>query len=329
MNFLDFISQSHQSYQRTNSPAVNNANARLLRSTFTMDWKQLQTNLNRSFNTSLQAGKERLGRVGQDEITELPQEYKDLEARVDALKQAHLTLLKITKVYESEAYDYPTQIQESLAELSTSLGHGITSFAATNLKGTKLPAPAAPPPVPTPAHKTLPHALGRAAASAAAGLQGASPHVQDRLATALGIYADGIEKVAAARVTHDNQIRINYLHPWQATLTTTIGAAVKARQAVRTSRLELDGAKQTLKNAGPAKQEHARLEVENAEDDLVQKTEVAIALMEKVLKNPEPIKHLNELAKAQLIHFAVAAETLANTQAELEELSMAAEEQFR
>jgi hypothetical protein len=40
-----------------------------------------------------------------------------------------------------------------------------------------------------------------------------------------------------------------------------------------------------LKNANPAKQEHARLEVENAEDDLVQKTEVAIALMEKVLKN--------------------------------------------
>lgn len=40
-----------------------------------------------------------------------------------------------------------------------------------------------------------------------------------------------------------------------------------------------------MKNANPAKQEHARLEVENAEDDLVQKTEVAIALMEKVLKN--------------------------------------------
>ncbi|RPD72931.1 hypothetical protein L226DRAFT_141530 [Lentinus tigrinus ALCF2SS1-7] len=50
---------------------------------------------------------------------------------------------------------------------------------------------------------------------------------------------------------------------------------MKARQAVRVSRLELDAAKQTLKNAGPAKQEAARLEVENAEDDLVQKIEVA------------------------------------------------------
>lgn len=40
-----------------------------------------------------------------------------------------------------------------------------------------------------------------------------------------------------------------------------------------------------LKNAGPAKQEAARIDVENAEDDLVQKTEVAITLMKTVLEN--------------------------------------------
>jgi hypothetical protein len=40
-----------------------------------------------------------------------------------------------------------------------------------------------------------------------------------------------------------------------------------------------------LKNASPARQEQARLEVENAEDDLVQKTEVAITLMKTVLEN--------------------------------------------
>ncbi|KAF8166565.1 BAR domain-containing family protein [Mycena galopus ATCC 62051] len=297
-----------------------------------IDWRSLQSSLNKGFSTSVQATKERLGRVGQDEITELPQEYKDLEARVDALRQAHLTLLKITKVYESEAYDYPSQIQESLAELSASVSTNITSFAAANLKGTKLQAaaPAAPAPPPAPTHKTLPHALTRAAAGAAAALQGTSPNAQgEPLASALGMYAQGMEKVAAARVEQDNAIRLNHLHPWQQTLTTSITVAMKARQAVRTSRLELDGAKQTLKNASQTKQEHARLEVENAEDDLVQKTEVAIALMEKVLKNPEPIKHLNELAKAQLIYFAHAAETLSNTQAELEELSIVAEEQSR
>lgn len=47
----------------------------------------------------------------------------------------------------------------------------------------------------------------------------------------------------------------------------------------------------SLKNAGPAKQEQARLEVENAEDDLVQKTEVAITLMKTVLDNVSLIMH--------------------------------------
>jgi hypothetical protein len=40
-----------------------------------------------------------------------------------------------------------------------------------------------------------------------------------------------------------------------------------------------------LKSAAPARQEQARLEVEHAEDDLVQKTEVAIGLMKAVLEN--------------------------------------------
>jgi len=119
------------------------------------------------------------------------------------------------------------------------------------------------------------------------------------------------------------------LHPWQTTLNASIAVAMKARQAVKTSRLELDAAKQTLKTAGPARQEQARLEVENAEDDLVQKTEVAITLMKTVLENPEPIKNMNELVKAQLLYFSVAAEALAAVQGEIEELSVAAEGEYR
>jgi hypothetical protein len=47
------------------------------------------------------------------------------------------------------------------------------------------------------------------------------------------------------------------------------------------------------------------LDVENAEDDLVQKTEVAIQQMKAVLDNPEPVKNLNELVKAQVCAFPV------------------------
>lgn len=213
---------------------------------------------------------------------------------------------RITKVYESETYDYPTQIQESISELSTSIGYGITNFAAANLKGTNLPAPAPAMP-PAHQHKTLPHALGRAATTAAQAVQSAVPAgagTEDKLGSGLALYASGWDKIASARLHQDASIQANFLHPWQQTLNTSISVAMKARQAVKVSRLELDAAKQScvhlheyqlcpanspyvsrLKTASPARQEQARLEVENAEDDLVQKTEVAITLMKTVLEN--------------------------------------------
>ncbi|KIK42147.1 hypothetical protein CY34DRAFT_805289 [Suillus luteus UH-Slu-Lm8-n1] len=303
-------------------------------------WNKLQSSLSglnlgqsankfaKGFNSSVQATRERLGQVAPDEITELPQEYKDLEARVDALRQAHLALLKVTKAYENESYDYPTQIQESITELSTTIGHGITNFAATNLKGTNLPTPSPVAPQVS-QHKTLPHALGRAATNAAAAVQRTPGGNEDKLGKALTVYADVFDNIASARVEQDESIQNQYLRPWQTTLSTSINVAMKARQAVRVSRLELDAAKQTLKTTSPVKQEQARLDVENAEDDLVQKTEVAITLMKTVLENPEPLKNLNELVKAQLLYFAAAAEALSSAQGEIEELSVAAEGEYR
>ena len=101
-----------------------------------------------------------------------------------------------------------------------------------------------------------------------------------------------------------------------------------------------------FKSASPARQEQARLEVENAEDDLVQKTEVAITLMKTVLENvreefvsfcwrfndfpqPEPLKNLNELVKAELTFNATSAEALSLIQGDIEELSVAAEGEYR
>lgn len=149
----------------------------------------------------------------------------------------------MTKVYETESYDYPTQIQESIAELSTSIGYGISNFAATNLKGTNLPAPS--PAVPPAAqHKTLPHALGRSATTAATSLQATNVGSEDKLGKALGLYAGVWDKIASARLHQDASIQTQFLQPWQTTLSTSIAVAMKARQAVRVSRLELDSAKQ-------------------------------------------------------------------------------------
>ncbi|CCA68280.1 related to GVP36-Golgi-vesicle protein of unknown function [Serendipita indica DSM 11827] len=293
-------------------------------------WHKISTSLSginfnsatKVFNSSLQATRERLGQIPADDITELPQEYKDLEARVDALRNTHLRLLRIAGVYKTN-YDYPSEIQESLVEMSSNVAHNVTSFAAANLKGTNIPVPSVTPAV-KPQPKTLPHALSRAALSGAADL---GPDL--RLGKALDLYGNAMAKVGEARIDQDSAIIERFVQPWQVTLSSSITVAMKARAAVRASRLELDSAKQTLKSAGPARQEQARLEVENAEDDLVQKTEVAITLMKTVLDNPEPLKNLNELIKTQLVFFAAAAEALSTVQADVEELSIAAEGEYR
>lgn len=124
---------------------------------------------------------------------------------MDALRNAHLNILKyvlfahtnygrlspsrITKVYETETYDYPVHIQESIFELSSSVAHNVTNFAATNLKGTNIPAPSVAP-APKVLPKTLPHALSRAAIAGSSSL---GPDL--RLSKALHLYGGAFEKV--------------------------------------------------------------------------------------------------------------------------------------
>ncbi|WWD17892.1 hypothetical protein CI109_102337 [Kwoniella shandongensis] len=281
--------------------------------------------VSKSFRNTVQATREKIGQVGPDGITELPAEYKQLEARVDALKDVHQKLLKITKVHERESYDYPSDITEGLSEVGHQAASAWSAFANKNLKNTNLPIPI-PSPTAGEIHqpKTLPHALSRAAKSGATEL-GAS----DRLGIALGVYGAALEKVGDARVSQDGLIVDRFVTPWQATLSTSIGLALKARANVKAARLELDSARAALKSAAPAKQEQARLHVEEAEDKLVQATETAIGLMKAVLENPEPLQNLSNLVKAQLIYHSTAAETLSGIQSEIEDAATAAEGEYR
>lgn len=79
--------------------------------------------------------RERAGAATADDITELPQEYLDLERRVDGLKVAHQKMLSIAKAYSTESYDYPTQVQESVTELGGSIAHNLSYWASQATKG--------------------------------------------------------------------------------------------------------------------------------------------------------------------------------------------------
>lgn len=62
-------------------------------------------------------------------------EYLDLERRVDGLKNVHTSMLGVAKVYETQTYDYPTQLRESLTEFGGNVAHTFTYLAAAATKG--------------------------------------------------------------------------------------------------------------------------------------------------------------------------------------------------
>ncbi|KAI8452730.1 BAR domain-containing family protein [Phakopsora pachyrhizi] len=293
----------------------------------------------KSFATLSQTAREKLGTLDQDDVTELPEEYKKLEQKVDSLRDAYSSLLRIARVYESEGYDYPTQINESLTETAATISHSLTSWASAATKGTNLP-PIEPSARPRIEHKTLSHALSRAATSGALAIgSSGSPNpnldnnnggISTLVSKSLKSYALVQDKVGDDRLAQDKAIQNEFLKPWQLTLNQGIQAAMKSRQNVRSSRLALDAARLVMKNsAGGPKQEQARLEVENAEEKLVLATEEAIGLMKRVLDDPEPIKALAQLVKAQHAYHSSASNRLQGLIGEFEDAAVTAEAEFR
>ncbi|EFP81409.1 uncharacterized protein PGTG_07030 [Puccinia graminis f. sp. tritici CRL 75-36-700-3] len=294
--------------------------------------------LTKSFAEFSQTARERLGTLDQDDVTELPEEYKDLERRVDALRNTHSSLLRVAKVYESEPYDYPTQINESLTETATNISHTLTSWAAAATKGTNLPPIEGPDKAPT-EHKTLSHALSRAATSGALELGSTGPSnaadasngsITSLMAKVLKSYAMVQARIGDERLAQDGAIQTGFLQPWQTSLNLGLQAAMKSRQNVRSARLALDAARLAQKNSpeGP-KKEQARIEVDNAEEKLVAATEEAIELMKRVLDDPEPIRAIAQLIKAQQAYHLAASDALQGLIGEVEDAAVTAEAEFR
>jgi Bin/amphiphysin/Rvs domain for vesicular trafficking len=112
-------------------------------------------------------------------------------------------------------------------------------------------------------------------------------------------YALASEKVGAARLEQDEQIKAKFLAGWKTTLNTNLTFATRARENVEKSRLSLDAAKAKAKGGanwvslpGQKKEVHeqdesmiteeARQEIEQAEDEFVGQTEEAVGVMKNV-----------------------------------------------
>ncbi|KAI8061750.1 Bin/amphiphysin/Rvs domain for vesicular trafficking-domain-containing protein [Gongronella butleri] len=289
--------------------------------TFSSKLNPFAQKLNKGFGQVRQYAQERLGTA--EDITELPQEYKDLEKRVDALRAVHVQLLKVAKTFNQPAYDYPTQIQESLVGFSSSVA---TQFQQLSLspadralaeQQTALDASKQHP-------KTLHHAISRVAQQGAEAVG-----IDEPLGNALFKVATIQDKIGNARSNMDHEIVSKFNQPMQTTLNASIEQAMKARRQVQSTRLSLDACKGRYRTARPEKSEAARLEVEQAEDHFVAAVEEATTQMKLALENPEPLRNLADFVNAQMTFYKEAQALLADLVPELDEIQVTQESLYR
>ncbi|KAE8147454.1 hypothetical protein BDV25DRAFT_132079 [Aspergillus avenaceus] len=244
--------------------------------------------------------KEQLGQA--EDKTQLPDEYLELEKRVDALKLVHQKLLQVTSQYSNEPYDYPPNIRESFNDMGRTISEKVQLLSQASSPAEAQAALIAPPAA-KPQPKTFNHAIARASLSGSQTLAQNSTG-EDPLATALEKYALASEKVGEARLAQDAQIQSRFLAGWNTTLNTNLMFAAKARRNVENARLMLDSVKASKKAAARGDldnlSEEARAEIEQAEDEFVGQTEEAVSVMKNVLDTPEPLRNLADLIAAQL-----------------------------
>jgi len=262
---------------------------------------------------------ERFGTV--EDKTELPQEYLELEKRIDNLKATHLKLLNVTGTFANESYDYQ-DLKESFVDLGKTIQEKVANIssaasAAEAQAALTKPVTKAPP-------KTLNHALARASL-AGSELLGS----QDHFGNALAKYSAAEEKIGNARLAQDNQITSRFNSAMSTTVNSHISFAMKARRNVQNARLTLDAAKSSAKNARPERQDAARVEVEQAEDAFVAAVEEATSVMKNVLDTPEPLRNLADMIAAQLVYHKEAYEILAELAPTIDQLQVESEAAYR
>ncbi|KAL1919836.1 uncharacterized protein VTP21DRAFT_1767 [Calcarisporiella thermophila] len=283
----------------------------------------LAQRIERGFGQVRQFAQEKMGTA--EEVTELPLEYRELERRFDALRNVHQNLLRVTRTFTSQSYDYPSQLQESLVEMSHSVGERLQLLTMSPAERAEYEGAHANE-IPSERHgpKTLSHAIARSCTQGAEQIG-----VEEPLGAALFKCAAVQEKIGAARLRMDEEITAKFVQPFNTTLNTQIANAMKARRRVLSQRLNLDAVRAKHRNVRPERVEVAQFEIEQAEDQFVIAVEEATALMRAALESPEPLRNLGDFVAAQLTYFKEASELLAGLVPDLDEIQVTQEALYR
>ncbi|CCD22424.1 Gvp36p NDAI_0A02660 [Naumovozyma dairenensis CBS 421] len=292
---------------------TNSFNKRLqeLSTTVSQKTQEFSTNMpdiNSLAQSTQRMVQERLGQV--TDISQLPEEYLQLERKIDTIKSVYDNFLSVTNTFEHQSYDYPNVARESVIEFSKSavskveeLSHATSASEAQQIltnNSNQIKEP-----------KTLNYALSKASLISSEQLNKQFSTDDDNnsnsdfklVSSILLKFSDIQAKIAQARLQQDLLIKQKFNNNLRNDLNTSFERAQKVRKDVQNKRLQYDVARTNLLNAKPEKEASLRVQMELLEDQFAQATEHATLVMNEIIENSNFMEYLNELARAQLAYY--------------------------
>ena len=245
-------------------------------------------------------------------MTELPQEYRQLEERVDKVKAVHDMFLKVSRNYTLHAYDYEPALNEKVIDFANTVTTNATSLAE-KLSGSQIGSQSKAVAMETP--PSLSHAFAKAAYLSADIVGENEPY-----GAALKKFASAHERAGNARLQQDADAASQFHNPMLATMNYKIGEASKARRNVQNARLTYDACRSRLKSSSPERADALRTEMEKSEDEFVMAVDEAMGKMKLVVENSETLKLLGHLVTVQTQYHKTVYDILAELGPEIDEL---------
>ncbi|KAH3672524.1 hypothetical protein WICMUC_004209 [Wickerhamomyces mucosus] len=250
---------------------------------------------------------EKFGQI--DDISELPQEYVELENKVETLKAVYGSLLSVTSTYDHEGYDNPLNVKETVNELSKNISLKVGKLA--NARSSEEAQAALLAANPNGQPKTLNHAISTTVNLSALKIQQSSNDDSfDLVAQGLTSIGETEAKIGVARLQQDKLIQQKVNEQFRRQLKDNLNRADKARKLVENKRLSYDAARASLKNARPEKEASLRVQLETLEDEFAATTEDAVSVLKEVIESSNILDQVTELVTAQLAYHKAASELL-------------------
>jgi hypothetical protein len=231
-----------------------------------------------------------------EDISELPEEYILLEKKTDALRSVYKKLLAITATYEIESYDYPPNIKESVSDLSKTLTEKFQGLqkASSAAEAEKILTSSSDEPV---LPKTFAHELSKASRQSRQLLLQFDD--DNALSKVLLKFAEAQAKIGSKRLEQDQMILTEFNAKLQDALDKNFTETNANRKKVDSARLNFDTLRYEVK-IHPERQEQLQEQLDNAEDELVNATTVAVQSMKKLIEPAESVNLIVLFTKIQL-----------------------------